>query len=77
MLIVQVDPTVSVAPHVFPVRVKRPPALPVIASSSRVTVAVPLFLTVTTLVTGARGEGMVKVSVRISVPESVPLVALV
>jgi hypothetical protein len=79
ILIVHVLPTANGVVNeqvVAGVRLYRPPMLTARASAVIVNGAVPLLVTVTTLVTGARGVGMVKVRVR--TPRTVvsdPLVA--
>jgi hypothetical protein len=83
MLIVQVAPGASVAPQVVPVKLNRLSAMPatvipVIVTAVGAVATVPVFVIVTTLVTGARGVGIVKVRVRAPAPPlSVPLVAAV
>jgi hypothetical protein len=78
MLIVQVAPGASVAPQVVPVKLNNVFARPATDSPMIVTgvvAAVPLFVIVTTLVTGVRPVGIVKVRVR--TPRTVASVALV
>jgi len=85
MVIVQVAPEASVAPQVVPVKLNNPDPFPIPATVSPVIVtgvgalaAVPVFVIVTTLVTGVRPAGIVKVRVRTPpTVASVPLVAAV
>ena len=81
MLIVQVAPGASVAPQVEPVKLNDPdpPTVsPVIVTGVGTLAAVPVFVIVTTLVTGVRPAGIVKVRVRAPrTVASVPLVAAV
>jgi len=77
-LTVHVPPTASgvVNEQVVPVRLNVLPIRFVTVSDVICNGDPPVFVTVTTLVTGARGLGMVKVRVRPKSPfESVPLVA--
>jgi len=57
------------------VRLYKPPKLSAKVSAVICSEPAPVLVIVTTLVTGARGVGMVNVSVRSIVPTSVPLVA--
>ena len=80
ILIVHVPPVASgvVNEQVVPVTLYRPPRLIARASAVICSEPAPLFVTVTTLVTGARGVGIVNVRVRMpSTVASDPLVAAV
>ena len=79
ILIVHVPPTATVvAEQEFAVTLYKPPTLSGRDAALIVNGAVPLLVTVTTLVTGARGVGIVNARVRTpSTVASVPLVALV
>ena len=77
ILIVHVPPTASgdAVKQFVPVMLYKPPMLTGSVSAVIVNGAVPVFVTVTTLVTGARGAGIVKVRVR--TPSTVPSVPFV
>jgi hypothetical protein len=81
-VIVQVAPGASVAPQELAVKLNNPDPFPIPATVSPVIVtavgalaAVPVFVIVTTLLTGVRPAGIVKVRVR--TPPTVASVALV
>ena len=77
MLIVQVAPGASVAPQVVPVKLYNVFEIPATDSAVIVTgvvPAAPLFVIVTTAVTGARGA-RINPKLRVRVPATVPSVA--